>query len=81
MNNKVYIVNKSINNMINNNMKKDMGKILNAIERNDLGLSISDIQRKTKIQRCRIRIALAYLLGSEQIKERPFGMAKVYTLA
>lgn len=62
-------------------MKKDREKILNIITKYNLGLSISDIQRKTKIQRCRIRITLAYLLGSKQIKERPFGMAKVYTLA
>lgn len=67
--------------MINNHMKKDMGKVLFTITASEYGLSISDIERETKIQRCRIRILLAYLLGSKQIKERSFGMAKVYTLA
>ena len=65
--------------MVNKEMKKDVTKILKVVEKDDFGLSISDIERETKIVRCRIRIALAYLLGSEQIKERPFGMAKVYT--
>lgn len=81
MKNKVYIVHKSNNNMINNHMKKDMGKVLSVITTDEFGLSISDIVRETNIQRCRVRILLSYLLGSKQIKERSFGMAKVYTLA
>lgn len=75
-----YIVNSFRYNMINKEMKKDMKKILKVVGKDDFGLSISNIERETKILRCRIRITLAYLLGSEQIKERAFGMAKVYTL-
>ena len=66
--------------MINNKMEKDIKKILKHIEKSEYGLSISEAERETKIARCRIRIALAFLLGSEKIKEMNFGMAKVYTL-
>lgn len=66
--------------MINKEMKKDMKKILKHIGKDDFGLSISDIVKEANIVRCRVRITIAYMLGSEQIKERPFGMAKVYTL-
>lgn len=67
------MVNETIN-------KRDLKKIQKVISKDDFGLSITDIEKKTKILRCKIRILIAYMLGSKIIKERNFGMSKVYSL-
>ena len=43
-------------------------------------LTISDIVRDIGLKRCEVRVAVAFLLGRKQIKERPIGMAKEYRL-
>ena len=53
-------------------------ELIKTIKKDDLGLSLSELVIKTKFSRGQIRIAIAYLLGSEQIKERKFGMNKLY---
>ena len=43
-------------------------------------LSISDIVRQLQMKRCETRVAVAYLLGQDKIKEKIFGKSKVYRL-
>jgi len=54
-------------------------KIINALKRGEY-LSITDLVRITKLKRCQVRTAITFLLGSNRIKERQIGMAKIYTL-
>jgi len=54
-------------------------KIINALKRREY-LSITDLVRITKLKRCQVRTAITFLLGSNRIKERQIGTAKIYTL-
>lgn len=66
--------------MINNNSSNAVEKIREALEKNKLGLSITDLVRETDVSRGQIRTALAFLLGSQEIVERQTGMTKLYFL-
>ena len=55
-------------------------KILNILEENDIGLTITDLVRISKLSRSAIRIILAKLEGAEKLEFRQIGMAKVYSL-
>lgn len=75
----LYIVNNIVYIMINKTIDtKDIVKIMNKIRKNNLGLTITGIQKKTKILRCKIRILIAYMLGAGMVKERIVGMSKIY---
>ena len=52
--------------------------IIEAIEKEENGLSITELVEKTPLSRGQIRTALAFLLGAELIIERKIGMAKLY---
>ncbi len=71
-NRNIYIVNNAVNNMIN--------KVINALEKNNEGLTITELVKITKLTKCQVRTELAFLLGAKEIKERQIGMAKLYTL-
>ncbi len=57
-----------------------VNKVINALEKNSEGLSITELVKVTKLKRCQVRIEIALLLGAKKIKERQIGMAKLYTL-
>ncbi len=44
------------------------------------GLTITDIVKKTKLNRSAVRTALAKLDGAEKVIVRKIGMAKVYSI-
>jgi len=52
--------------------------IIEAIEKEENGLSITELVENTSLSRGQIRTTLAFLLGAKQIIERPAGMAKLY---
>lgn len=52
--------------------------IIKAIEKEELGLNLTELVEKTKLSRDQIRIAVSFLLGANKIKERNFGMMKLY---
>ena len=62
-----------------NEIKKNSEEIREYLEGSE-NRSISDMERETNISRGQIRIAVAYLLGADKIKEIKVGMAKVYFL-
>jgi len=62
-----------------NEIKKNGEIIKDHLVNND-NCSISDMEREMNISRGQIRIAVAYLLGADQINEFKYGMAKVYSL-
>jgi hypothetical protein len=64
-----------INETINNKWLK---QIQTNIENEYAGLSLTDLTKQTKLKRCQIRILIAYLLGSDKIEEKLYGMTKVY---
>ena len=60
-------------------IKKNSDIILEAIKK-ERQLSITDAVKTTGLERGKVRIAIAFLLGANKIEEVPFGMAKVYFL-
>ena len=61
--------------MMNN---KETQKILEALS--DDGLTITELVKQTKLQKCQVRTIISFLLGAEKISERKIGMAKFYRL-
>ena len=53
-------------------------EVIKAIEKEELGLSLTELVNKTKFSRGQIRIAVAFLLGANKIKEREFGKMKLF---
>ncbi len=78
MNNKVYIVNKFNNNMVNE-IKKNGDVITKYLSKNQ-HVTLSEMVRNLSLSRGQIRIAVAFLLGADRIYEINVGMAKVYNL-
>jgi len=60
--------------MVNDDIEK-------TLKKNKLGLSITDLVKKTNLSRGLIRTKLAFLLGAGLIIERQTGMAKLYFIA
>jgi len=60
--------------MVNDDIEK-------TLKKNKLGLSITDLVKKTNLSRGQIRTKIAFLLGADLIIERQTGMAKLYFLA
>lgn len=60
-------------------MEKDGEIILKKLKKVKQ-LSISDMSRNIPMKKSRVRIAVAYLMGTEKIEEIKVGMAKVYFL-
>jgi len=58
---------------------KVVGKVYSTLKNSD-GLTITEIVKKTKLNRSSVRIALAKLDGAEKVIIRRIGMAKVYLL-
>ena len=55
-------------------------KILKALRGEDFGMNITSIIEETNLTRDNVRIALSFLLGAKEIKERRMGMSKIYLL-
>ena len=55
--------------------------IIKAIKNEELGLSLTELVTTTKFSRGQIRIAVSFLLGANKIKERKFGVMKLYYLS
>ena len=47
---------------------------------NPKGLTITQLEKQTKLPRCQVRTILSYLLGAGEIEEMQVGKAKLYTL-
>lgn len=60
-------------------VNKNIEKIYSVLE-NFSGLSITDIVKKTKLNRSAVRTNLAKLEGAEKVSIKRIGMAKVYSL-
>jgi len=63
------------------NKKEDkvVEKVHSALKNSD-GLTITEIVKKTKLNRSSVRTALAKLDGAEKVDIRKIGMAKVYLI-
>jgi len=63
------------------NKKRDnvVEKVYSILDGSD-GLTITEIVKKTKLNRSAVRTALAKLDGAERVVIRKIGMAKVYLL-
>ena len=64
-------------------MIKKRDKIIEEVRfalKNSYGLTITEIVKKTKLNRSSIRTALAKLDGADRVSIRKIGMAKVYSL-
>ena len=62
-----------------NEMIKNSEKILKYLNSNE-HVTLTEMVNKLPLSRGQIRIAVAFLLGSEKIDEIKIGMAKVYNL-
>jgi len=71
------VINKRGNNIMNKNRDDVINKVYLALK-NSKGLTITDIVKKTKLNRSSVRTALAKLDGAERVSVRKIGMAKVY---
>ena len=63
-----------------NNKKDRVVEKINSLLRGSDGLTITEIVKKTKLNRSSIRTALAKLDGAGKVSVRKIGMAKVYLL-
>lgn len=59
--------------------QKEINEVRKIIFKSKEGLHITPIVEESKLKRCQVRIALAFLLGSKEIEERKIGMSKLYT--
>jgi len=67
------------NNIINKKRDNIVIKINVALKNSD-GLTITDLVKKTKLNRSSVRTALAKLDGADKVSVREVGMAKIYLL-
>lgn len=63
-----------------NNKKDGVVEKINSVLKGSNGLTITDIVKKTKLNRSAIRTALAKLDGADKVSVRKVGMAKVYLI-
>ena len=79
----VIYVNEVVDKMVNKTKHKKRGnvveKIYSALKNSD-GLTITEIVKKTKLNRSSVRTALAKLDGAGKVNIRKVGMAKVYLI-
>jgi len=76
----INIIINAINKMgYNNKRDKSVNKVYFVLKNSD-GLTITEIVKKTKLNRSSIRTALAKLDGANKVLVRKIGMAKVYSL-
>ncbi len=61
------------------NRDKPVNKVVSILKNSD-GLTITEIVKKTKLNRSSIRTTLAKLDGAYKVFIRKIGMAKVYSL-
>lgn len=54
--------------------------VMETLQKNPRGLSITGIVNHSEVSRGRVRTALAYLLGAGKIEEERASMAKLYYL-
>jgi len=62
-----------------NEIKKNSEVVLKYLQSED-NVTISELERNTKLSRGQVRIAVAYLFGADKLEEFPLGMAKVLNL-
>ena len=58
---------------------KTANKVVSTLKK-DGGMTITDIVKKTKLNRSAVRTALAKLDGARRVRIKKIGMAKVYSL-
>ncbi len=58
---------------------KSVDKVYSVLKNSD-GLTITEIVKKTRLNRSSVRTALAKLDGAEKVIIRKIGMAKVYLI-
>jgi len=62
-----------------NEIKENSKVILKYLMKED-NVTLSELERKTKLSKGQARIAVAYLLGAGEIEEFKVGMAKLINL-
>ena len=79
----INIITDAINNMgdksVNNKRDNVVDKVYSVLKKSS-GLTITEIVKKTKLNRSSVRTALAKLEGAEKVDVRKIGMAKVYLI-
>jgi len=73
------IVNEIGDKIMNNKRDKVVDKVHFALK-NSNGLTITELVKKTKLNRSAVRTALAKLDGADKVLVRKVGMAKIYSL-
>ena len=73
------VVDKKGDKIMNEKRDNAVEKVYSILKSSD-GLTITDIVKKTKLNRSAIRTALAKLDGAGKVSVRKVGMAKVYLL-
>ncbi len=79
----IKLIDNTINKMDDKLKHKRRGKVVNKIDsalKNSDGLTITELVKKTKLNRSSVRTALAKLDGAERVIIRKIGMAKIYSL-
>jgi len=59
---------------------KEKEIIVNILENNDEGVTITELIRISNLSKSAVRTILAELRGAKKVKFRRIGMAKVYSL-
>ena len=59
-------------------MKTSREKIIEKLEKNPNGFTVSELSKKLKISRQTVANCFAFLEGAEKVRIRQAGMAKIY---
>jgi len=73
------VINKTDDNDMNNKRDEVVDKVHFALKNSD-GLTITELVKKTKLNRSAVRTTLAKLDGADKVLVRKVGMAKIYSL-
>ncbi len=71
------LVNRKRDKVVHKKRDKVVDKVYSALKNSD-GLTITELVKKTKLNRSSVRTALAKLDGADKVSVRKVGMAKVY---
>ena len=73
------VVNKVVNKIKHKKSDNVVDKVYSVLKNSD-GLTITEIVRKTRLNRSSVRTSLAKLEGAKKVDVRKIGMAKVYLI-